>query len=163
MFHKKGLLYSDCGYNCIADFSDADWVGCPIDRRSTIGYCVFIRGSWKRKNRSLSLHQDDLTREFVWIQDILTEWGFVSKTPKRLYYDNLAANYIIQNSLFHERMKHIEVDCHVVRRKYDVDIIELKHVSSANQLANLLAKPLRRSRVQFICNKLEMYDVYAPA
>ena len=44
----------------------------------------------------------------------------------------------------------------MARKKYDADIIEPKHVFSANQLVNLLTKPLERSRVQFI------YDVYAP-
>ena len=40
--------------------------------------------------------------------------------------------------------------------------IEPKYASSANQLADLLTKPLERSRVQFVYNKLGMYDVYAP-
>jgi len=105
----------------------------------------------------------DLTCELVWIQNILTEMGFVSKTPIRLYSDNMSANYNVQNHVFHKKTKHIEVDYHVVRRKYDAGIIESKHASSTTQLANLLTKPLWRYRVQFICNNLSMYDVYAPA
>ena len=89
--------------------------------------------------------------------------GFYAQTPMRLYCDNRSTDYIVQNHVFHERTKHIEVNCHVVRRNYDVGIIEPKHVFSANQLANLLTKSLGRSRVQFICNKLHMYDVYALA
>ena len=56
----------------------------------------------------------DLIYELVWIQNILTEMGFVPKTPMRLYCDNRSANYIVQNPMFHEKMKHIEVDCYVV-------------------------------------------------
>jgi len=89
----------------------------------------------------------DLTRELVWIQDILIDMGFVPKTPMRLYCDNMSAIYIVQNPVFHERMKHIEVDYHVVQRKYDAGIIEPNHVSFASQLADSLTKPLGRSRV----------------
>jgi len=60
-------------------------------------------------------------------------------------------------------MEYIEVDCHVIWRKYDAGIIEPKHVSSVNQLTDLLTKPLERSRMQFICNKLGTYNEYAPA
>jgi len=55
------------------------------------------------------------------------------KTSMRLYCDSRSAICIVQNHAFYETTKHIEVDCHVVREK---------NVSSANQLADLLTKPL---------------------
>ena len=105
----------------------------------------------------------DLTCELVWIQNVLNEMSFMPKTPMRLYCDNRSTNYIIQNYAFHERTEHIEVDCHVVQRKYGVGIIKPTHIFSTNQLADLLINPLGRSPVQFNCNKLHMYNVYAPA
>ena len=42
----RGLLYSDCGHKWIGGFSDADWVGSPVDRRSTTIYCVFVGGNF---------------------------------------------------------------------------------------------------------------------
>jgi len=65
--------------------------------------------------------------------------------------------------VFHKRTIHIEVNYHIVRKKLEENIIVAKHVSSEHQLADLLTKLLGKIRVDFICGKLDMYDVYAPA
>ena len=65
--------------------------------------------------------------------------------------------------MFHERIKHIEVDCHIIRKKLEANIIVVKHVTLGHRLADLLTKPLGKTRIDFICDKLGMYDIYAPA
>jgi len=171
----KGLLYSDQGHARVAGFSDADWAGCPIDRRSTTGYCVFFGGnlvSWKSKKQSVVSRSSaeseyramaNVTLEMIWIKDLLTEVGLSPEGPMNLYGDNQAAIHIAENPVFHERTKHIEVDCHIVRRKIVDKIINTRHVSTGHQLADILTKPLGKTRVDFICDKLGMYDIYAPA
>ena len=76
----------------------------------------------------------------------------------RLYDHNKAIIQIAENvvfhEMFHERTKHIEVDCHIVRKKFEKKIIVAKHVSSAHQLAYFLTKSLNRTMVDFICDKL---------
>ena len=64
--------------------------------------------------------------------------------------------------MFHERTKHIELDCDIVRKKLEKKNIVAKYVTSGHQLADLLTKLFGR-RVDFICNKLGMYDIYALA
>lgn len=65
---------------------------------------VFSRLSAKSKYRAM----DDLTCELICIHD-MTEMSFVPKTPVRLYCD-MSVIYIIQNPVFNERTKHIEVN-----------------------------------------------------
>jgi len=56
-----------------------------------------------------------MTCEMVWLQNLLMELGFRQPGPMSMHCDNQSAIYIAQNPVFHERTKHIEVDCHFVR------------------------------------------------
>ena len=76
----------------------------------------------------------------------------------KLYCDNQAALHIASNPVFHERTKHIEIDCHFIREKILSKEIVTELIGSNDQPA-----ALRRPRIQAICSKLGAYDLYAPA
>jgi hypothetical protein len=185
-----GILYSDQGHcrvgafteegdGRISGFSDADWAGCPISRRSTTGYCVFVGGnlvSWKSKKQHTVSRSSaeseyramtDVTSEMIWVRRLLIELGVVFNNLMRLYCDSQSAIHIAKNQVFHERTKHIEVDCHLIRdrvvgTKVDPPSIQPIHVKTEFQLADILTKPLRKTQIDFICNKLGMINIYAP-
>jgi hypothetical protein len=103
------------------------------------------------------------TCEVVWLRSFLEEHGFQVQLPIPMYCDNQAAIHIASNLVFHERTKHIEVDCHIVREKIDRGILATPFVSTGAQIANIFNKSLFKPRFEFLCNKLGFCDIYSPA
>ncbi|XP_052728811.1 secreted RxLR effector protein 161-like [Vigna angularis] len=171
----QGLLYEDKGSIHVSGYCDADWAGSPIDRRSTTGYCVFLGGniiSWKSKKQNVVARSTaeaeyramaSLTCELIWVKQFLQEVKFCDIHTMKMYCDNQAALHIASNPVFHERTKHIEIDCHFVREKLLTKEICTEFIGSNDQLADVLTKSLRGPRIEFICSKLGTYNLYAPA
>ena len=101
--------------------------------------------------------------ELMWIKHLRKELRFVVKLPMTMHCDNQAAIYIASNPIFHERTKHIEVDCHITREKVEDGVIATPYVSTRVQIADMFTKALCKTRLGLLCNKLGLYDIYSPA
>ena len=80
----------------------------------------------------------------------------------KLIYDNQTSLHISSNPIFHERTKHIEVDCHFIRENIGSRCMTTSFVNSNDQLADIFTKSLRSFRIKYICDKLSAFDLYAP-
>ncbi|KAJ9539489.1 LOW QUALITY PROTEIN: hypothetical protein OSB04_032222 [Centaurea solstitialis] len=159
----------------IEGFMDADYDGDLTSKRSTTGYCVFVGGnlvSWRSKKQNVVSRSSaeseyramaQTTCELIWLRNVLGEIGFSQSKPMNLWCDNEATIHIANNPVFHERMKHIEVDCHFTREKLKDGTISTPHIRTRDQLADVFTKALSGSQITYICSKVGMINIYAPA
>lgn len=146
------MLFSDSSLQLHA-YCDADWASCPTSRRSATGYCTFLGPSplyWRTKKQSIVSRSSaeaeyramgNAVSELTWLQLLLRELG-IPPHPANLSCNNQAVLHIAKNPFFHERAKHVEIDCHFVRDKAQDGHIQTTFLPSTQQLADTLAKAL---------------------
>ena len=97
--------------------------------------------------------------EITWLRGLFGEVGFPQLHSTPLHIDNISAIQMVVNPVFHERMKHIEVDYHSIRESFDRHVITLPHISIEHQTTDIFTKAL--SRHQFLVYKLMLLDLSA--
>ena len=172
MFH--GLHFSSKSSLTLKGYSDADWDGDLTDRRSTTGYYFFLGDSlisWRSKKQSLTARSSteaeyralaDTTQELIWLRWLLADMGAPQSDPTPLWCDNRSAIQIAHNDVFHERTKHIEIDCHFVRQHVVRKTVHLLSISSTDQPADIFTKTHLPSRFQALVSKLNLVHSSPP-
>ncbi|XP_019258316.1 PREDICTED: uncharacterized protein LOC109236576 [Nicotiana attenuata] len=127
-----GLFFSHSPDLALRAYCDNDWASCADSRRA----------------------MSKAAAEVTWLSRLLFDFGLPSSSPVPLYCDNQAALHIARNLVFHERTKHIQLDCHFIRSKLGDGLISLAHVSSDAQVANILTKALPGPAHHFHLRKL---------
>jgi histone deacetylase 1/2 len=144
IFH--GIQISKTSALALNTFLNANWAGNLDDRSSTSTYICFLGDtpiSWKsNKQRAIARSSTEVeyralanaASETQWLQILFTELGLSFPQPPMLLCDNLGATQLSFNPVNHTRMKHIQID------------LQVRHVHTQDQLADLLTKPLSQQR-----------------
>jgi hypothetical protein len=150
---KFGLWYPKGSTFDLTGYSDADYAGCKIDRKSTSGTYQFLGRSlvsWaSKKQNSVALSTTKAEyivarhccAQLLWMRQTLRDYGYkLSKVP--LLCNNESAIRMADNPVEHIRTKHIDIRYHFLRDHQQKGDIEIAYVSTHNQLSDIFTKPL---------------------
>ncbi|KAH9745635.1 reverse transcriptase Ty1/copia-type domain-containing protein [Citrus sinensis] len=139
-----GLRYLKQSSLTLYGFSDSDWAGCPLTRRSTSGFCIYLGSnciSWSLKKQTTVAARSSAEPEYrcmastavklTWLTYIFKKIGITLIKPPVLICDNISALHMSKNHVFHARTKHIELDYHFVREKVTSGLLNTRYIPSS--------------------------------
>jgi hypothetical protein len=148
-----GLWYSSSSVLSLCGYSDADFAGCLLERKSTSRTCQFLGTSlvsWSsRKQSSVALSTTEA--EYIAAASCCSQLHWMMATLRDfdldfhhvpLLCDSTSAISVAKNLVLHSRTKHIDVHFHFLRDHYEKGDIELRYIDTTRQLADILTKPL---------------------
>nr|GEV00497.1 putative ribonuclease H-like domain-containing protein [Tanacetum cinerariifolium] len=131
-----GLWYpKDSPLELIA-YSDSDYVGVSLDRKSTIGGCQFLGSrliSWQCKKQTIVANSTTKAEYIVasnccghvlWVQNQLPNYSY-NFMQTTIYMDNESAICVVKNHVYHSKTKHMEIRHHFIRDSYENRLIEM--------------------------------------
>jgi hypothetical protein len=163
IWYPKGSTFYLIGY------SDSDYAGCKVDRKSTSGTCQFLGRSLvslsSKKQTFVALSTAEVEyivagqccAQLLWMRQTLQDFGYnLSKVT--LLCDNESAIRSADNPVEHSRTKHIDIRHHFLRDHQQKGDIDVYHISTKNQLADIFTKPLDDKRFCRLRSELNVLD-----
>jgi hypothetical protein len=163
LWYPKGASFELVGY------SDSDYAGDKVERKSTSGTCQLLGRSlvsWSsKKQNSIALSTAEAEyiaagsccAQILWMKATLKDFGINFKNVP-LLCDNESAVKLTNNPVQHQRTKHIDVRHHFIRDHQQKGDIAIESVGTEDQLADLFTKPLDEKRFHKLKNELNILD-----
>ncbi|GKA80700.1 hypothetical protein Tco_0787392 [Tanacetum coccineum] len=156
-----GLWYPRDSPLHLEAFSDSDYGGSNLDRKSTTGGCQFLGQrliSWQCKKQTI-IATSTTEAEYVaaanccgqvlWVQNQLLDYGFNFMNTK-IHIDNESTICIVKNPVYHSKTKHIEIRHHFIRDCYEKKLISVEKIHTDLNVADLLTKPFDGPRFNYL-------------
>ncbi|GKB72892.1 hypothetical protein Tco_0934304, partial [Tanacetum coccineum] len=143
-------------------FSDSDYGGASLDRKSTTGGCQFLGRrliSWQCKKHPIMANSTteaeyvaaaNCCGQVLWIHNQMMDYGFNFMNTK-IHIDNERTISVIKNPVAHSKTKHIEIQFHFIRDCYEKILIEDIKIHTNSNVADLLTKDLMSQDLTFWC------------
>ncbi|KAK6146377.1 hypothetical protein DH2020_020246 [Rehmannia glutinosa] len=169
-YQEVGLWYpKDGGFKPVG-YSDSDYVGCRVDKKSTSGTCQMLGNrlvSWFSKKQN-SIATSTAEAEYIaagiccaqvlWMRQQLRYYDIEEKEIL-IMCDNTSAIAITQNPVLHSGTKHIDVRYHFIRDHVEKKDITMEYISTDKQLADIFTKTLCESRFEELKNELGLIEM----
>ncbi|GJR46754.1 putative ribonuclease H-like domain-containing protein [Tanacetum coccineum] len=154
---KLGLWYPKDSPFYLEAYTDSDYAGASLDRKSTTGGCQFLGSrliSWQCKKQTVVANSTteaeyvavaNCCGQVLWIQNQMLNYGYNFMNTK-IFIDNESTICIVKNPVFYSKTKHIEIRHHFIRDSYEKTLLQVINIHTDRNVANLLTKALNVSR-----------------
>ncbi|GJX22855.1 putative ribonuclease H-like domain-containing protein [Tanacetum coccineum] len=148
---KLGLWYPRVSSFDLEAYSDSDYAGANLDRKSTTGGCQFLGRrliSWQCKKQTIMatstteaeyVAATNCCGQVLWIQNQMLDYGLNFMNIK-IYIDNESTICIVKNPVYHSKTKHIAIRHHFIRDAYEKKLIQVLKIHTDDNVADLLTK-----------------------
>ncbi|GJW73458.1 putative ribonuclease H-like domain-containing protein [Tanacetum coccineum] len=167
---KLGLWYPRDSPFDLEAFSDSDYVGASLDRKSTTRGCQFLGKrliSWQCKKLTIVANSTTEAEyvaaancygQVLWIQNQMLDYGF-NFMNTNIYIDNESTNCVVKNPVSHSKTKHIEIRHHFIKDSYEKKLIQVIKIHTDQNVADLLTKAFDVNRFNFLIASIRLLNL----
>ncbi|GKA41340.1 putative ribonuclease H-like domain-containing protein [Tanacetum coccineum] len=170
---KLGLWYSKDSPFDLEAYTDSDYAGASLDRKSTTGGYQFFGSrliSWQCKKQTIVANSTTEAEyvaaascygQVLWIQNQMLDYGYNFMNTK-IFIDNESTICIVKNPVFHSKTNHIEIRHHFIRDSNKKKLIQMIKINTDQNVTDLLTKAFDVGRFQnlIICGYTRIPPIF---
>nr|GEX81033.1 ribonuclease H-like domain-containing protein [Tanacetum cinerariifolium]GEY06143.1 ribonuclease H-like domain-containing protein [Tanacetum cinerariifolium]GEY06146.1 ribonuclease H-like domain-containing protein [Tanacetum cinerariifolium] len=159
--HKLGLWYPKDSPFKLEAYTDSDYAGANLDRKSITGGCQFLRSRlilWQCKKQTMVANSTteaeyvvaaSCCRQVLWIQNQMLDYGYNFMNTE-IFIDNESTICIVKKLVFHSKTKHVKIRQHFIRDSNEKKLIQMIMIYTDQNVADLLTKAFDVGRFQYL-------------